>query len=77
MRIVPGKNEEFFIIMDDNDVCSFVGREPRRPNPLQSSEPRRVTIAGSIIASCAALAASIQRSHNRPQVMLPQQASQG
>ncbi len=62
MRIVSGSDQELFIITADNDVCSFVGRKPARPNPLNNAAPApRETIADAFMSACANFAGSFQR----------------
>ncbi len=63
MRIVSGSNQELFIITPDNNVCSFVGQQPERPNPLHGApaQPSRETIADAFISACAGFAESVHR----------------
>ncbi len=64
MRIVSGSDQELFIITADNNVCSFVGHKPARPNPLNDAAPSapRETIADVFMSACAHFAESFQRS---------------
>lgn len=64
MRIVSGADQELFIITPDNNVCSFVGHKPARPNPLHDAAPQasRETIADAFMSACASFAGNLQRS---------------
>lgn len=63
MRIVSGSDQELYIITADNNVCSFVGRQPARANPLHDAapQPARETIADAFMSACSNFAETIQR----------------
>lgn len=63
MRIVSGSDQELYIITPDNNVCSFVGQQPARANPLHEAAPRqaRETIADAFMSACASFAGNLQR----------------
>ena len=63
MRIVSSGDQKLFIITSDNNVCSFVGGKPARPNPLcdAAPEPARETIADAFVSALANFTESLQR----------------
>lgn len=61
MRIVSNGGK-MFLILPDNNVCSFVGAQPAKPNPfLEDEKPVAARSGRSLIDACAAFARSFPK----------------